>query len=142
MTDARIMADDILSSPTTAQRKVHSMATVIPLDSPSRQRPLHPELGAVKVPLGDLPASHYHPVTCEPFTVEDLQHHKFQALLKQYGTPEEARKAQEDAIREVKQRLEEAAQKTREVEKEMEEKEKTRNIERKAYQSMKQNRKA
>jgi hypothetical protein len=131
------MADDPLSSPTTTTRKALSMATVIPLDSASRQRPIHAELPEVKVPAGDLHASQYHPVTCDPFSPEDLQYHKFPSLQKQFKSPEEALRAQEEAIREVKQRMEESAQKTREIEKEMEEKEKMREVERKVYQSMK-----
>lgn len=127
------MADDVLTSPSTT-RKALSMATIIPLDSKSRVRPIHPDIPDIKVPDGDLPSCRYHPVTCEPFTDDDLQHHKIQALQHQYSTPEAALNAQQEAVMELKQRLEESERKIREIDREMKMKEEMRQVERKVYQ--------
>lgn len=99
-----------------------------------RQRTIHADLRQVKVPAGDLKTCQYHPVTGEPFTQDDLQHPLLREMLEKYGTPEAARKAQQDAVMEVKQRMEEAEQKSRDIDKDMEEKEKMREIERKIFQ--------
>lgn len=106
----------------------------LPLSSPTRQRPIHADLPQVKVPAGDLKPCQYHPVTGEPFSADDLQHPLLREMLAKYDTPEAARKAQLDAVREVKQRMEEAELKGREIDKDMEEKEKMREIERKIFQ--------
>jgi len=87
----------------------------------------------VKVPSADLKPYQYHPTSCEPLSSEDLQHHKLPQLQKQYTTPEAALKAQAEAIKEVKDRMAEAEKKTREINQQMEEMEKTREIERKIY---------
>lgn len=142
-----------LTSPSTATRRAMSMSTEIPLNSPSRTRPIHPLLPDIKVPASispplssglksdtadQIPAFHYHPITCEPFTAEDLAYHKFQALQQQYSTPEAAEQALQESIKEVKERIEENQKKRREIEKEIEMKEKTRELERKLYMNMKQ----
>ena len=75
-------------------------------------------------------------MTCEPLTAEDLQHHKLAQYQKQYTTPEEAKRALEDAVKEVKARLEENDRRRREVEREMENKEKMREVERKVMRKM------
>ena len=110
------------------------MAQVIPFDSPSRQTPIHPELPSIRVPSGELKPYRYHPVTCEPLTNEDLNHHKLQQLQKQYPTAEAASQAQQEAVKELKQRLADSEQRSREIDREMEDKEKMREIERKVYQ--------
>jgi hypothetical protein len=106
---------------------------IVPLDSGVREAAIHPDLPEVKVPRADLRPYQYHPVSCEPFSSEDLQHHKLHQLQKQYTTPEAALKAQGEAIKEVKDRMAEAEKKTREINQQMEEMEKTREIERKIF---------
>ena len=128
------MSQDSLSSPSTTTRKALAMPTVIPLDSVSRQTPIHPALPEIKLPNGDYKPYQYHPVTCELLASEDLVHHKLQQLQKQYPTSEAALQAQQEAIKEVKQRLRESEQKTREIDRDMEVKEKMREVERKVYQ--------
>lgn len=110
------------------------MAT-LPLSSPARQRPIHDSLPAVKVPVGDLKPCQYHPVTGEPFTPDDLQHPLLREMLEKYkdAAPEEVQKARDEAIREVKTIMEENEVKAREIERDMEEKERVREIERKVF---------
>ena len=123
------MATQTPLSPT----KAHKTTVVVPLDSPLRQVTIHPNLPEVKVPTSELKPHQYHPVSCEPLSPEDLQHHKLPQLQKQYTTPEAALKAQAEAIKEVKDRMAEAEKKTKEINQQMEEMEKTREIERKIY---------
>lgn len=110
------------------------MAT-LPLSSPARQRPIHDSLPAVKVPVGDLKPCQYHPVTGEPFSADDLQHPLLREMLEKYkdAAPEEVQKARDEAIREVKTIMEENEVKAREIERDMEEKERVREIERKVF---------
>jgi hypothetical protein len=61
-----------------------------------------------------------------------------QQLQKQYPTPEAAERALVEAVREVKMRLEAGEERRKEVEREMEELEKTREVERKVYVRMKE----
>ena len=148
------MNQDPPSSPSTTTRKVLTQPTIVPLDSTARQIPIHPDLTSIKVPADNLKPYQYHPATCEPLTNEDLTHHKpssssasasstnagptLQQLQKQYPTPEAAERAQIEAVREVKIRLQESEEKRREVEREMEELEKMREVERKVYGRMKE----
>ena len=107
---------------------------LLPLEHATRQRPIHTDLPQVRVPAGDLKTCQYHPVTGEPFTADDLQHPLLSEALDNYSSPESALKAQQDAVREVKRRMEENEQKSREIDKDMEQKEKIREIERKIFQ--------
>jgi hypothetical protein len=126
------MSSDIPRSPSNSF-KIVSSAKVVALDSAVRQVPIHPDLPDVRVPSGNLKPHQYHPVSCEPLSPEDLQHHKLLQLQKQYISPDAVTRAQAEAIQEVKDRMAEAAKKTREINQQMEEMEKTREIERKIY---------
>lgn len=109
----------------------------LPLSSPKRVRPIHASLPDVKIPTGDLKPCQYHPVTGERFTAEDLQHPLLRELLEKYkdtGDIEAAKKARDEAIAEVKARMEESEVKAKEIERDMDEKEKMREIERKVFQ--------
>lgn len=143
------MTQDPPSSPSTATRKVLTQPTVVPLDSAVRQNPIHPDLLSIKVPASSAEGSslslksyQYHPVTCEPLTTEDLKDHKtnltLQQLAKQYPTPETADKALAETVREVKMRIEESEEKRREVDREMEDLEKMREVERKILTRVKE----
>jgi hypothetical protein len=126
------MSSEIPVSPTKSHKSA-PLTKAVPLDSPLRQVPIHPDLHDIKLPSGDLKPYQYHPVSCEPLSSEDLQHHKLPQLQKQYTSPEAALKAQAEAIKEVKERIAEAERKTREINQQMEQMEKTREIERKIY---------
>lgn len=116
------------------------MMSPLSLTSPKRERPIHASLPTVKVPAGDLQPCQYHPITGEPFTAEDLQHPLLRELVEKHKNTgggahhmEAARRARDEAIAEVKARMEEREVKGREIEREMEEKEKMREIERKVF---------
>lgn len=123
------MTAEAPASPSKSPKPV--LDKVVPLDSPIRRVAIHPDLPEIKVPDGNLPY-HYHPVSCEPFSSEDLQD-KLPQLRKQYPTPAAALKAQKEAIEEVKDMLDETEKKRREINQLMEEMEKTRGIERKIF---------
>ncbi len=127
-----IMTSETPLSPTKSY-KCGSSTKVVPLDSEIRQVAIHPELPEVKVPGANLRLYQYHPVSCEFLSSDDFQHHKLPQLQKQYPTPEAALKAQAEAVKEAKDRMAEAERKTREINQQMEEMEKTREIERKIY---------
>lgn len=108
----------------------------IPLDAPQRVQPIHDSLPNIKLPAATSDAPDpvtLHPVTLRPLTHSDLKAANFDALRAQYDTPEAAAKAREDAVREVKKIMDENERKVRDIEREMDEKEKTRDIERKVY---------
>jgi hypothetical protein len=126
------MTAEIPVSPTKSYKSASS-TRLVPLDAPLRQVAIHPDLPQLKVPSTDLKPHQYHPVSCEPFSAEDLQHYKLPQLQKQYTTTEAALKAQAEAIQEVKSRMAEAEKRTREINHEMVEKEKERELERKIY---------
>jgi hypothetical protein len=126
------MASETPLSPTKSHKSAFA-TKVVPLDSPTRQVAIHPDLPEIKVPSADLKPHQYHPVTCERLSPEDLQHHKLPQLQKQYTSPEAALKVQAEAIKEVKDRMAEAEKKTQEINRQMEDMEKTREIERKIY---------
>lgn len=126
-----------------------------PLDSARRVKPIHPVVNEVKLPNSvttDQPgqtaeiaadangkpislasSTLLNPVTLKPFTIEELRSHNLEALVKQYSTPEAAQKAREDSVKELRRLLDENDRKTRDIKAQMDEKEKTREIERKVY---------
>lgn len=132
-----------------------NVQAVTPLDSDLRVQPLHPTIPEVKLPrkvhsetttadaagenrreqegIGSPSATTLNPVTLQPFTLEELRSHNIDALLRQYSTPEAARKARDETAKELRKLLDENDVKTKEIDREMEEKEKTREIERKVY---------
>ena len=127
-----IMTSETPLSPAKSY-KGGSSTTVVPLESEIRQVAIHPDLPEVKVPGANFKPYQYHPVSCEVLSSDDLQHHKLPQLQKQYPTPGAALKAQAEAVKEVKDRMAEAERKTREINQQMEEMEKIREIERKVY---------
>ena len=126
------MATEMPSSPTKSHKAASSVQPV-PLDSHIREQSIHIELPEVKVPIGDLKSYQYHPVSCEPLSAEDLQHHKLPQLQKQYTSSDAAAKARAEAIKEVKERIAEAERITREINQQVDEMEKDREIERKVF---------
>lgn len=111
----------------------------VPLDSTIRTTPIHSLLPDVRVPSEPLPLYKYHPVTCAPIDPEEHRA-QLEELRREYPTPEAALKAQEEAAREVKQRMEEAERKREDVQKAMDKKIKERNTELKVlskYQEVK-----
>lgn len=132
-----------------------NVQAVTPLNSDIRVQPLHPMIPEVKLPrkvenesasattsadkekeqrgLDTPSATTLNPITLQPFTLEELHSHNIEALLRQYSTPEAARKARDETAKELRKMLDENEVKTKEIDREMEEKEKTREIERKVY---------
>lgn len=89
----------------------------VPLDSSVRTTSIHPELPTIRVPGSDeVPSCRYDPVTCEPMNIEELRA-KLQQLRKEHPSTTAVLKAQEDAAKEIKQRMEEADRKRNEIQK-------------------------
>ncbi|KAE8383630.1 hypothetical protein BDV26DRAFT_93695 [Aspergillus bertholletiae] len=113
----------------------------VPLGSPQRTTPIHPLLPEVRVPGEPFPPHKYHPVTCTQINVdsEDIRA-QLEQLRQEYTSPDAALKAQEQAAREVKQKMEDAERKREDVQKAMDKKIKERNTEMKVlskYQEVK-----
>ena len=144
-------ADTVDSAPKAAT----NVQAATPLDSDLRVQPLHPSIPEVRLPrkvenelpsaeavdrkqeeqngLGTPSSTTLNPVTLQPFTLEELRSHNIDALLRQYLAPDSARKARDEAAKELRKLLDENDVKTKEIDREMEEKKKTREIERKVY---------
>lgn len=136
-----------------------TMANIIPLDSPLRTTPIHQLLPDIQVPgpkesqdkndqeaeehnKNPLKPHHYHPMTCAPIPLEKDTEEKQQldALRREYQSPEDALKEQEQVAREAKRRIEAATKKREEVQRAMDKKVKERNTEMKVlskYQEVK-----
>ncbi|KAL4965861.1 uncharacterized protein BDV14DRAFT_172173 [Aspergillus stella-maris] len=98
------------------------------LDSPLRTTPIHPLLPEIRVPSEPLPTYHYNPVTCASIEPDDARA-ELESLRKEFTSPEDALKAQEQVARELKQRLDDAERKREEVQRAMDKKIKERNTE-------------
>ena len=114
----------------------------LPIDSASRVQPIHAAVPEIKLPVNfasgnqDVAAKSVyllHPVSCQPFSHDELRANGMESLLRQYTDSDAASKAREDSVKELRKLLDENERKTKEIEREMEEKEKTREIERKVF---------
>lgn len=95
----------------------------VPLNSPIRTTPVHPDLTEIRVPGDPLPPYRYHPITCQPFDEEDVRA-QLELLRQEFPTKETALRAQEQAAKEVKRKIEEAEKKREQVQKEIDKKHK------------------
>ncbi|KAL4922679.1 hypothetical protein BDW62DRAFT_196685 [Aspergillus aurantiobrunneus] len=100
----------------------------IPLDSPIRATPIHDLLPDIRVPSEPLPTYQYHPVTCAFIEPGDVKYELGQ-LRREFSNRAAALKAQEQAARELKQKLDDTEKKREEVQKAMDKKIKERNTE-------------
>ncbi|CAG8101150.1 unnamed protein product [Penicillium olsonii] len=100
----------------------------VPLDSPLRAVPIHPDLPEIKLPEGPLPPHSYHPVTCEPIKAQDHSD-ELRRLEQEYTTKEAALLAQERTAQEVKEIIQTAQRKREEIQKAMDKKVKERDTE-------------
>lgn len=119
-----------------AHAHAHAHTQVMPLDSSLRTEPIHPLIMEVKLSPANIPnapLSTLNPITLRPFTIDELRAHKLESLLSQYPTPEAAAKARDDTATELRKLLDENERKNKEIDHELEEKEKTREIERKVF---------
>ncbi|KAL4896642.1 hypothetical protein BDV59DRAFT_198999 [Aspergillus ambiguus] len=115
------------------------IARPVALDSPLRTTPIHALLPEVRVPREPLPSYKYDPVTCAPLEGDEVRA-QVEELRREFTSPEEVAKAQEQAAREVKQKIEDAERKREEVQKAIDKKIKERNMEMKVlskYQKVK-----
>ncbi|KAL6233429.1 hypothetical protein BDW75DRAFT_191592 [Aspergillus navahoensis] len=102
----------------------------LPLDSPIRTTPIHELLPDIRVPSLPLPPYRYNPITCAPIDADDERvRFELDQLRKTFPTPDAALKAQEQAVRELKQKLDDAEKKREEVQRAMDKKIKERNTE-------------
>ncbi|KAL5337645.1 hypothetical protein BJX70DRAFT_399463 [Aspergillus crustosus] len=118
--------DQLPLSPPSEPRS--STEATVPLDSPLRTAPVHELLPDIRVPSDPLPTYRYNPVTCAVIEHEDVRS-ELEHLRKDFATPEAALRAQEQAARGLKQRLEDAEKKREDVQRAMDKKIKERNTE-------------
>ena len=88
----------------------------VPLEASIRTTPIHPLLPDIRVPGEPLSPHRYHPVTCAPIDIADVRN-QLQQLRKEYPSAVAVLKAQEEAAKEVKRRIDEAERKRNEVQK-------------------------
>ncbi|KIW96471.1 uncharacterized protein Z519_03540 [Cladophialophora bantiana CBS 173.52] len=130
----------------------------VPLDSALRTTPIHPSLPSVKVPAEALiSAPNMSPITLQPFTEAELNKYGFEKLRAQVlaaaeknnnashlpaangevglseQEKEEISRVREETAALLKRKLDEREARLREIEREMEEKEKIREVERKVF---------
>lgn len=101
----------------------------VPLSSSIRTSPIHPQLPEIRVPQnGTILSTHYHPVTCEPLNIEEIQP-QLQHLRKDHPSMTAMLKAQEDAVKEIRQKLEEKDRKRDSIQKALDKKAKEWDVE-------------
>jgi hypothetical protein len=131
-------------SPTHNRKHSTSHNDTVPLDHPSRNLPIHASLPSLPLlPSSANPTTNHaqniNPLTLQPFTPAELSTHKYDELRTRFASSSESdmHKAvaaeQEDIARQIKARMEERARKEAEIEKEIGEMEKIREVERKIY---------
>ncbi|KAK6382921.1 hypothetical protein LTS17_003591 [Exophiala oligosperma] len=118
----------------------------VPLDSPSRTAPIHPSVPAVKIPASAV--WNLNPITLQPFTDEELVKYGYEKVRAEVysargvdakgkagvkAKEEEVARLREETANMLRQKLEEREIKLREITREMEEKEKIREVERKVF---------
>ena len=108
----------------------------VPLDSSIRTCPIHALLPDIRVPSDPLPPCRYHPVTCAPLDVVKIRS-ELQQLRKEYPTPTAILKAQDEAAKQVKQRMKAAAEKSDYIQKIMKTKTDERDMERRVFSKIK-----
>ncbi|KAJ5746399.1 hypothetical protein N7520_011581 [Penicillium odoratum] len=113
--------DSLLSPPSEA-------VSTVPLDASLRTTPIHPDLPEIQVPGEPLPAYRYHPVTCQPIDEQDVKA-ELEQLRQEFPTREKALRAQEQAAKEVKRKIEETEKKREQVQRAMDKKIKERDTE-------------
>lgn len=114
-------------------------AAPVSLDSSVRSTPIHPDLTEIQVPGDSLPSYRYHPITCLPIDDEDVRT-QLELLRREFPSKETALRAQEQAAKEAKRKIEESEKKREQVQKAIDKKIKERDTELKVlskYQEVK-----
>lgn len=118
-----VQTENTLPSPPS-----ESTSVVVPLDSAVRTTPIHPDLPEIQVPGEPLPTYRYHPITCQPIEEQDVRA-DLEQLRREFPSREAALRAQEQAAKEAKIKIEDAEKKREQVQKAMDKKIKERDIE-------------
>jgi hypothetical protein len=131
-------------SPTHNRKLSLTNDTHPPLSHPSRVQPIHsalPQPALLPATTDDTPNPYtLNPLTLQPFTTADLQSHNFDALLAECRDPqtgqidkELVKKLQDEAVGKIQERVREREAKEAAIEREVNEMEKTREVERKIW---------
>ena len=128
-----------LTSPTTHHRPsshihTHTHHDTVPLSSPLRTTPIHPSLSLPLLPSTAL-STNTNPLTLQPFTPSELSHHHFPSLQTSLigKSKDDVQTMIEEEITKLKAVVDERERKEREVDREMGEKERVREVERRVY---------
>lgn len=121
-----------LPSPPSEEENVRPRSRAldpVPLNASIRTTPIHPQLPEIRVPQNEtIPSTHYHPVTCEPLNIEEIQP-QLQHLRREHPSITAMLKAREDAVKEIRQKLKEKDKKRDEVQKALDKKVKEWDVE-------------
>ncbi|KPI44591.1 uncharacterized protein AB675_8734 [Cyphellophora attinorum] len=131
-------------SPTHNRKLSLTNDTHPPLSHPSRVQPIHPAFpqpSLLPATTEDAPNPYtLHPLTLQPFTTADLQSHNFDALIAECRDPqtgqidkELVKKLQDETVGKIQERVRERQSKEAAIEREVNEMEKTREVERKIW---------
>ena len=120
-----------------------SLTETVPIDHPSRAHPVHASLPTLPLLPSEPTAqtANINPLTLQPFTTAELAAHKYEELRARLSSSsnndETLAKAvtteQEEIVQQIKARMDERARKEAEIDKEIGEMEKIREVERKIY---------
>ncbi|KKY24758.1 hypothetical protein UCRPC4_g02288 [Phaeomoniella chlamydospora] len=114
--------------------------SAVPLDSPFRTQAIHPSLPGFKV-TSTHPSHQLNPITNTAWTVSELEALGLKTLLAEHPDPESASKAQEEAVKQLKAHVDANENKRKQIEREMQDAERTRELERKIFENMRKEKK-
>lgn len=128
-------------SPTHARKHSTSLADTLPLDHPSRTQPIHSSLPHMRLlpDPGSTSSTNINPLSLEPFTPAELSANKYDELRAKFvndkGDVDAVKLAaeQEEVVRQIRARMDERERKQGEIDKEIGEMEKIREVERKIW---------
>lgn len=100
----------------------------VPLDSPTRTTPIHPALPDVRVPGDPLPPHSYDPVSCGAIDFDEVRP-QLDQLRREYPTREAVLRAQDEAAKEAKAKIELVEKKRGEIREKIDKKVKERDTE-------------
>ncbi|KAH8692831.1 hypothetical protein BGW36DRAFT_28351 [Talaromyces proteolyticus] len=113
----------LLSPPSEEDRPAFISGEFVHMQDPIRTAAIHKKIPEIRVPEGPLPSSNYDPRSCKPIDIQAYRP-QIQQLRKEYPTTKANIKAQEEAARQVRRKLQEIDDKIRQVTKEKNKKKK------------------
>lgn len=131
MIDADPQSDEAVPSGSEEVQPVH---VTVPLDSAQRTTPIHPSLNMLKMP-DQQDAYPVHPTTLQPLS-RDLLVSYLPEIMQQYRTAQDAAVARDELARQMKTIAEENLRRRDDIDREIQNATKQRDMERRVYNKM------